>query len=180
MTRLPSKSITLMTMTVALLLPALAIAHPAYDAVHNFATGFGHPLSGVDHLLAALAVGFWAAQLGGRTVTRLPLAFMASIALGLLIGAFAWSLPGSEALVMGSVLSLTLLVALRVRTSLTLAASLVSLFGVAHGYVHAVEMTPSTPAGGYLLGILMATAALPVLGMQLARWCRSLFRVVSR
>jgi len=164
MTRLPSKSITQMTMTVALLLPTLVVAHPAYNSIDNFATGFGHPLSGLDHLLAALAVGFWAAQLGGRATTRLPLASMTSIAVGALLGTFTASIPAGEVLVMVSVLVLALLVALRVRTPLWVAASLVSLFGAAHGYVHAIE-APLTADAGYLPGVIAGNLPLLIAGL---------------
>jgi urease accessory protein len=173
MTRLPSKSIMLMTMATALLLPTLAVAHPAYDAAYNFATGFLHPLSGLDHVLAALAVGLWAAQLGGRAGTRLPLAFLASIALGALLGKFVAAIPASEALVMGSVLMLALLVTLRVRASLWVAASLVSLFGAAHGYVHAIE-APLTVGASYLLGVIAGNLPLLLAGVWIgARVMRS-------
>jgi urease accessory protein len=160
-------------MAAALLLPTLATAHPGHDASSSFMTGFWHPLSGLDHVLAALATGFWAAQLGGRAVVRLPLAFIAALASGAVLGTLATSLPGGEALVMGSVLALALLVALRVRVALTVAASLVSLFGVAHGYVHAIH-APLSANAGYVAGVVVANLPPMAFGLWFAgRMARS-------
>jgi urease accessory protein len=153
---------------VLLLLPASAWGHPA-DAA-----GFVHPFTGLDHLLAMLAVGLWAAQLGGRWTWAVPLAFVGSMALGGALGFTGLELPLVEPMIAASVLVLGLVVALRVRLRWS-ALALVGAFAVFHGIAHAAEMPREVSRLVYACGFVLATALLHAAGVALgmlprARW----------
>jgi urease accessory protein len=133
----------------------------------GFAEGLSHPLLGVDHLLAMIAVGVWAAQLGGAALWRVPLAFLAAMAGG------AWlANPFMDAAVLElgigvSVLALGLLIAFRLRLSGLLSLLAVALFAGFHGFAHGLEMPQAASPVGYGLGFLTATAGLHLLGLML-------------
>ncbi len=154
---------------VPLLLASFAAwGHPA-DAA-----GFVHPFTGLDHLLAMLAVGLWAAQLGGRWTWAVPLAFVASMALGGALGFAGVNLPFVEPMIAASVLVLGLLVALQVRLRYS-GLVLVGAFAIFHGIAHAAEMPAETPRLVYAAGFVLATALLHAAGVGLgllprARW----------
>ena len=154
---------------VPLLLASFAAwGHPA-DAA-----GFVHPFTGLDHLLAMLAVGLWAAQLGGRWTWAVPLAFVGSMALGGALGFAGVTLPFAEPMIAASVLVLGLLVAMRVQLRWS-ALALVGVFAVFHGIAHAIEMPPEGLRIVYVGGFVLATALLHAAGVGLgllprARW----------
>jgi urease accessory protein len=156
-------------LTAALLLsPSLALAHSGHDHSGVLA-GVAHPLLGLDHLLAMLAVGLWAAQQHGRARWALPLTFVASLLLGGVLGFAGVQLPLLETGIAGSVMALGLLVALAVRPSLALASGLTALFALAHGVAHGLELPELTSPWGYAAGFVVATAALHGLGYALVR-----------
>ena len=151
-----------------LLTPALAFAHPGHEA-SGLLTGLAHPLLGLDHLLALLAVGLWAAQQQGSARLAVPLTFLACLLLGGLLGFAGLRLPGLETGIAGSVLALGLLVALAARPALTFALPLTALFALAHGVAHGLELPVLTSPWSYSLGFLAATAALHGAGYALVR-----------
>lgn len=153
---------------VLLLLPAIAWGHPA-DAA-----GFVHPFTGLDHLLAMLAVGLWAAQLGGRWTWAVPAAFVGSMALGGTLGFAGVSLPFAEPMIAASVLVLGLAIAMRVRFRWP-ALALVGVFAVFHGVAHGAEMPAEASRLLYAAGFVLSTALLHAAGVGLgalprARW----------
>lgn len=152
-----------------LLSSATALAHPGHEAGAGLASGFAHPLLGADHLLAMLAVGLWAAQLGGRAIVAVPAAFVAAMLAGGALGFTGVALPQVEPLIAASVLALGLLVALRVRLSAAAGMLLVAGFAVAHGAAHAAEMAPGQSAPAYALGFGLATLLLHAAGVALVR-----------
>src|SRR5579863_6979611 len=119
-----------------------AAAHPI-DAGAGLAAGFAHPLSGLDHVLAMVAVGLWAAQLGGRALWLVPSAFVAMMLAGGALGAAGVGVPAVEIGVAGSVLLLGLLIAFGVRAPLGVSMALVGGFAILHGHAHGSAM----PAG---------------------------------
>lgn len=137
----------------------------AVDGGASFAAGFLHPCSGFDHLLAMVAVGIWAAQLGGRAVWTVPLAFVVAMAggAGLALGGVPMILP--EGGIAVSVLVFGLLVALMVRLRLGYGLALVGAFGVFHGYTHGVEMPVAASFPLYAGGFLLATGLLHGCGL---------------
>ncbi len=144
---------------------APAWAHPGGFAGTGFAAGFMHPLSGLDHVLAMIAVGLWAAQLGGRALWLVPTAFVGMMLVGGALGAAGVALPAVEIGVLGSVLLLGLMIAFAVRTSVGLGMAVVGAFALCHGHAHGSEMAAGAGALT-VLGFAVATAALHGLGIS--------------
>ncbi len=154
--------------TTLLLSPALAFAHPGHDHA-GVMSGLAHPLFGLDHLLAMLAVGLWAAQQQGAARWALPLTFVATMLFGGLLGFAGIEMPLMETGIAGSVLALGLLVALAVRPPVAIAAGLTALFAASHGVAHGLELPALSSPWGYAAGFVAATAALHAAGYAMAR-----------
>jgi len=154
--------------TTLLLSPALAFAHPGHDHA-GVMSGLAHPLFGLDHLLAMLAVGLWAAQQQGTARWALPLTFVATMLFGGLLGFAGIEMPLMETGIAGSVLALGLLVALAVRPPVAIAAGLAALFAASHGVAHGLELPALSSPWGYAAGFVAATAALHAAGYAVAR-----------
>ncbi|HEY4299614.1 MAG TPA: HupE/UreJ family protein [Candidatus Didemnitutus sp.] len=154
----------------AYLIPALASAHPGHpghDLEWDFQGGFLHPLSGLDHLVAMIAIGIWAAQLGGRARWLVPFSFVALMALGGVVGRLGWPVPAVEQAIAASVIVLGLLIALAVRPPVAAGMGLAGLFALFHGYAHGAEMPATAGALGYSFGFVVATALLHATGLAL-------------
>jgi urease accessory protein len=145
-----------------------AFAHPGHG-VSGFAAGLAHPFSGLDHLLAMVAVGIWAVQGGGHRVWLLPATFMTMLVAGAALALQWQSLPMVEAGIAASVLALGLLVSLSLRLPAALSMGITAVFGFLHGYAHGLELPSSAHPVTYALGFLMATAFLHVSGVTLSR-----------
>jgi urease accessory protein len=154
--------------TTLLLSPALAFAHPGHDHA-GVMSGLAHPLFGLDHLLAMLAIGLWAAQQRGAARWALPLTFVATMLFGGLLGFAGIEMPLMETGIAGSVLALGLLVALAVRPPVAIAAGLTALFAACHGVAHGLELPALSSPWGYAAGFVAATAALHAAGYAVAR-----------
>jgi urease accessory protein len=167
---------TLMLFILATSAPA-AWAHGLGNHSHGagLLAGVLHPFSGLDHLLAIVAVGLWAAQQGGRALWVLPTTFVSAMAIGSLFGAMSAGLMGVEAPIAFSVLAFGLLVALRLRWSLPAASGLTGLFALFHGFAHGQEMPLAASPWGYALGILFATALLHAVGVYAGTKLRHLY-----
>ena len=146
------------------LLASPALAHVGGDgAQHHLVAGFSHPFSGLDHMLAMIAVGLVAAFLGGRSWFAMPATFLAAMLAGFGAGAAQlFTLPAYEAMIVASVigLGLALLVARPLPLLVTLAIT--AIFGFAHGFAHGVEGALTL---GYATGFLVATAILHGVGL---------------
>lgn len=159
----------------------VASAHPhhvhAPGAEHGLAAGFFHPLFGLDHLLAMVAVGLLAAQLGGRALWALPAAFLGLMVAGGAVGLAGYGLPGIEVIIAASVVVLGVALAVGKKYPLVAAAMVVGLFGVVHGHAHGTEMPTLTSPLVYGCGFVAATTLLHVagllVGMLLVRSARS-------
>lgn len=149
----------------ALFAPASALAHSGVGEVSGFLSGFLHPFAGVDHLLAMVAVGLWAAQTGGRATWALPCAFVGVMAVGGALGMLGASLPLVEPGILASVLALGVLIAAAARLPLVGGALLVALFALFHGHAHGSEMPISSGAFAYSAGFVLATALLHAAGI---------------
>lgn len=152
--------------SILLFMAMPASAHTGAGAVQGFAAGFLHPWSGIDHLLAMLAVGLWATARGGCNLWLLPATFLAAMMAGAGLRFFAFTLDGMETWVAFSVLALGLLLASRHRLATILATTLVAAFALGHGYVHAAEIGADAHAMTYACGFLTATSM--ILGAGLA------------
>lgn len=144
-----------------------ASAHTFGAQGAGFAQGFAHPFGGIDHLLAMVAVGLWAAQRGGRALWAAPGAFLAMMALGGVAGALGVTLPLVELAVAASLIVLGAAVALAIRLPAAASAVLVGLFALFHGHAHGTELPQTASALAYGLGFLAATASLHGLGIAI-------------
>jgi urease accessory protein len=146
--------------------PAVAFAHPGHDGA-SLATGFLHPLGGVDHIIAMVAVGLLAARLGGRAVWLVPASFVATMAVAGLAGMMGAGLPYVETGIALSVVVLAAVAVLGTAMPIAVAMGLVAFFAVFHGYAHGAEM-PETMSGlAYGAGFVTATALLHGVGIAL-------------
>ena len=155
---------------IALLLPALALAHSSADATHThdaLLSGLLHPYTGLDHLAAMLALGLWSA-LAVRPVWLAPLAFVLMLAAGALAGFAGLAIPAVEPMVAASLLVLGLLLATRRGLPLGLAATLTGVFAFFHGAAHGTELI-GLDHGRALVGMLLGTALLHGIGIVLGR-----------
>ncbi|WP_432240277.1 HupE/UreJ family protein [Herbaspirillum robiniae] len=157
-------------LAVAALAAGSAFAHPGHpgshmDASASFMSGFSHPFSGIDHLLAMLAVGLWAAQNKQRALWVLPLAFPLMMVVGALMAIGGLSVPAVETGIAASVAVMGLLIAFAVRMPLWASASVVSLFALFHGYAHGAELPHGSSAALYGAGFILATAILHATGL---------------
>jgi urease accessory protein len=153
----------------ALLATALpAAAHPGHGPMSGFAAGLQHPLSGLDHLLAMIAVGLWAGLCGGRREWLWPATFVSSMVGGGAIGMFAVVTIPVEPAILASVMVLGLATALSLRTPLVLGGLLIAVFGLAHGYAHGTEMPHTAHGLDFAAGFTLATAILHMMGVMAA------------
>lgn len=150
------------------ILPGLALAHPGHDE-SGLLAGISHPLSGLDHLLAMVAVGLWAAQQQGARRWQLPLTFLASMLLGGLLGFAGWSLPWVESGIAASVLAFGLIVMIGARVPALVALGTTAVFGICHGIAHGMELPEMNSPWAYAAGFLLATAALHGAGYAVLR-----------
>jgi urease accessory protein len=146
---------------------APAAAHTGHG-LDGFSAGLAHPFSGVDHLLAMIAVAAWAAQQGGRAVWALPAAFVGVMALGGILGFSGIALSGTESVIVASVLVLGAVVAAAAKLPLAIATPVVGAFALFHGLAHGAELPDSANAPAYAAGFLAATSLLHAAGIALA------------
>jgi urease accessory protein len=147
------------------LLPTFAYAHVGAGETSGFMHGLMHPVSGLDHVCAMLAVGLWAAQMGGRSVWAVPLTFVGVMVLGGVLGMMGISLPLAEQGIVLSVLMLGVFIAASVRLPLWLSSGMVGMFALCHGHAHGAEMPEAATGITYALGFLLATASLHLTGI---------------
>ncbi len=160
--RLPT-AIAIGILSTVLGLPAEA--HLLDAAGAGWTQGFGHPFSGLDHILAMVAVGVWAAQTGRPALWVLPVAFPLAMAVGGMMGVAGVPVPGIEAGIAASVLILGLLIAFQAKPPLTASVILVALFAVFHGHAHGTEVPQAASPILYGLGFVVATAILHLIGL---------------
>ncbi|WP_416771539.1 HupE/UreJ family protein [Pseudomonas sp. RHF3.3-3] len=158
----------LLSALTLLLAPAMAFAHPGHGD-SGLVAGISHPIGGLDHLLAMLAVGLWAAQQQGSARWALPCTFVGTMLVGGLLGFAGLELPALESGIAASVLALGLAVALAVRPPVSLAIVATALFALFHGVAHGLELPEMSSPWAYAAGFVLATAALHGLGYGLVR-----------
>lgn len=141
-----------------------ALAHPGHD-ISGLAAGLTHPFSGLDHMLAMLCVGLWAAILGGRAQWKVPTAFVTLLVTGTALGMSGAHLPMVEPLIALSLLLLGLAVTFTLRVHETAGIILVGLFALFHGCAHGAELPETASSYLYLLGITLASITLHLAGL---------------
>lgn len=144
-----------------------ALAHPVKGQAVGFLTGFLHPISGLDHVVAMIAVGLWGAQLGAPAIWLLPVAFPIVMAFGGMLGLMGVPLPGTEIGIAASAIMLGALVMLEVRPPLAAAAVVVSFFAIFHGHAHGSELPAGQDALLFSIGFVIATGCLHGVGISI-------------
>jgi len=154
-------------LSLLLLLPETVHAHAEKGTIGGFVSGFVHPLTGLDHIAAMVAVGLWGAYLGAPAMWLLPVIFPMVMALGGALGVLGVPMPGVETGIALSGVALGLMVAFAARPPLWIAAVLVGFFAIFHGHAHGKEMPISANAMTYAVGFVMATGLLHLSGIAL-------------
>jgi urease accessory protein len=159
-------------------------AHVGEGEAAGLFAGLRHPVSGLDHVLAMIAVGLWGAQLGAPALWQLPVAFPMVMALGGVLGLVGVPLPGVEVGIAASAVLLGLAVMFALRPPLAVAVIVVGFFGIFHGHAHGTDLPPGESALLYSLGFVVATGCLHGLGIAAGlthrwRWGRSMLRTAG-
>lgn len=163
-----SKSVGLAIAAAAVAAPE-AMAHTGHNVAFAMHDGLMHPLAGADHLLAMLAIGIWAAQLGGRALLVLPATFVAAMVAGAIAAHFGFATGGIELAIVGSVVVLGAAIALKLDIGLAASMALTALFALAHGQAHGLEVPDGAQIAAYVGGFAFATAALHGAGLAAGR-----------
>jgi urease accessory protein len=160
-----AKTVSLAALTAVVLagLSSAALAHPGHGG--GWAGGFAHPFTGLDHMLAMVAVGLWASQLGRPALWILPAVFPVVMALGAIMGANGVAMPWVEIGILASVVVLGAAVALSWQVSLLASAALVGVFALFHGHAHGTEFPAADSPVLYGLGFIAATLILHAIGV---------------
>ena len=155
-------------LVLLMLMPTTALAHPGHVEGSPFAAGLSHPMGGADHLLAMVAVGLWAASIGGRAVWALPLTFVSAMLAGGTLGAAGVHLPLVEPMILASSVLIGAAVALALQPGLAATLPVIAVFGLMHGHAHGVE-GPAQGLMAYAAGFALATTVLHLAGVALGR-----------
>jgi len=159
--------------SLALAVPAPALAHVRGGEAIGLVSGLQHPVSGLDHVLAMVAVGLWGAQLGAPAIWLLPVTFPMVMAFGGMLGLVGVKLPGIEIGIACSAIALGVAVFLELRPSLCAAAVLIGFFAIFHGHAHGTELPPGADGLVYSIGFVIATGTLHAFGITIGlvhRW----------
>ena len=150
-----------------------AWAHTEAGVAGGLTSGLLHPVLGLDHLLAMVAVGLWGAQLGNPAIWLLPISFPLAMALGGLLGVMGVPLPAIELAIGLSALLLGIMVALQIKPAFWVAATLVAFFALFHGHAHGTELPSAANPLAYGVGFVVSTGLLHLVGILLGsinRW----------
>jgi urease accessory protein len=153
--------------------PLVALAHAETGVASGFISGFLHPLFGLDHVVAMVAVGLLGAVMGPPAIWLLPVIFPLVMAFGGVLGVIGVPLPGIEIGIALSGIVLGLLVAFAVRPQIWLAAIVVGAFAIFHGHAHGTELPAAASPLAYGVGFVMATGMLHLCGIAIGllfRW----------
>jgi len=164
---------TACAVVLAVLTASPALAHTGGSLAGGFAGGFAHPLFGPDHIVAMVAVGLWGAFLGAPAIWLLPIVFPLVMAFGGVLGILGIAVPWVETGIALSAVVLGLMVAFGARPPLAVAAVLVGVFAIFHGYAHGTELPPGADVVAYSVGFVVATGLLHLVGIALGtltRW----------
>lgn len=150
-----------------LLASGLARAHTDVGMAGGLGAGFFHPLTGLDHLLAMVAVGIWGAVLGAPLIWALPIAFPLLMVVGGAIGISGVHIPFVETGVSLSVVVLGLAILMAWRAPVAIAVAVVGVFGLLHGYAHGLELPESAHPAAYAAGFVLSTGLLHLAGIAI-------------
>ena len=158
---------------VLMAMPGLASAHVGTAGYGGFLSGLMHPVTGLDHVVAMVAVGLWGAILGAPAIWVLPIAFPLIMTFGAVLGVLGVPLPGIETGIAASGIILGTMVMLNARPPLAIAFALISVFAIFHGHAHGAELPETGVPVFYAAGFVIATGLLHLSGIALGlllRW----------
>jgi urease accessory protein len=158
------RTLIALSIVLAATMPAFAHLDPAEHG--SFAAGFSHPLFGLDHILAMVAVGLWAAIQGGRAIWIVPAAFVGTMAIGFAAAIASMPLPFVEPVILASVIFVGIAVALALPIPTAAVAALVGFFAFFHGHAHGGELGEAG-AWQFAIGFILATAVLHATGIAI-------------
>lgn len=153
--------------------PAMVYGHTETGSAAGLTSGLSHPVSGLDHVLAMIAVGLWGAQLGKPAVWVLPVAFPMVMAFGGMLGLLGVDLPAIEIGIAASAIALGIAVLAEAKPKLWIAAVVVAFFAVFHGHAHGTELPEGANGLLYSIGFVVATGLLHGAGVGIGlvhRW----------
>jgi urease accessory protein len=143
-------------------------ASPDAPSPQGFIGGFLHPIQGVDHRLAMVAVGMWGAALGRPLIWALPIAFPLVMAVGGIMGMHHMPFPNppvEQMVIALSVLVLGVAVACEWDAPIPVAIAIVSVFAIFHGYAHGREYPGMAARDAYAAGFVLSTGMLHLAGI---------------
>ena len=169
----PTEFLRLFVLMLALLPPAIAHAHSETGTIGGFVSGFRHPLTGLDHIAAMVAVGIWGAYLGAPAMWLLPVIFPMVMAFGGMLGLMGLPLPGAEIGIALSALVLGAVILAEARPPLAASLAVVAAFAIFHGHAHGTELPENASGLAYSIGFVTATGLLHAAGIGIGlihRW----------
>jgi urease accessory protein len=145
-----------------------AFAHPGHGSPESFAAGVAHPLTGLDHVTAMVAVGLWAGIIGGRALWTWPAISVGMMLIGGALGMAHVTLPFVDSGILASVVVLGLLVVFAVDLPVAAGAAVVGAVALLHGHAHGSEVAETLTGLAYMAGLALATITLHGLGIVFA------------
>ncbi|CAG0951412.1 hypothetical protein BURK1_00213 [Burkholderiales bacterium] len=167
--RFPSTMSVLVAFACA---PVAALAHAGHGDIAGLGDGILHVTSGIDHMLAAVAVGVWSMAYPWRRAWLLPLAFVAAMAAGAWYGLGQSKFDATEAMIVASIVILGVLIMRAKAFSVPAAVAIGLVFGAFHGYAHGTEAGTSGNMQAFVGGLVIATAILHLAGMGIGLMLR--------
>jgi urease accessory protein len=162
-----SKVLLLVTLLI-LALPNYVFAHGLGG--HGFSSGFFHPFSGLDHLLAMVAVGIISTQISNKAIWKLPVAFVIFMVIGGLIAFGGLMIPLTEIGIAISVLIFGVFIAFSKKVSLKWAIACVALFAIFHGHAHGTEIPIIASPLLFAIGFILSTVILHISGVMIGHY----------
>lgn len=150
---------------IAICASGMAQAHTTEGVAGGLESGILHPIMGLDHLVAMIAVGLWGAQLGRPLIYALPVAFPLMMVVGGLLGVADLGLPAAEVGIAASAVVLGLLITLALRLRTALAVAIVAAFAIFHGYAHGQELPEAASPISYGIGFVISSGLLHAAGI---------------
>jgi urease accessory protein len=156
--------LVLATLAIALMAASPAVAHTG-EGVGGVMSGFLHPITGPDHVVAMVAVGLWGGILGRPAIWQLPIIFPVVMALAGAVGVMGIPLPAVEVGIALSGIVLGLMVLFMLRPPIAVAGAIVVLFAIFHGHAHGAELPAAANPFAFALGFVVATGLLHLAGI---------------
>ncbi|MCL4430910.1 MAG: HupE/UreJ family protein [Epsilonproteobacteria bacterium] len=150
---------------VFMIAQASLFGHTGVGSILGFEAGFSHPIGGADHILAMVAVGLWAAQMGGRSLWAVPLSFVVMMVVGTFLGIQGVHVPFIEEGILASVLVLGAMIGFGVKMPIVFSSVLVGVLAIFHGTAHGIEMPLNTSGVEYGIGFVLATGMIHISGI---------------